>query len=435
MKNRPSFEEIHMRMALLLRERSTCARLQVGCVIASADFRKILAMGYNGNATGLPNECDSVEPGKCGCFVSGTRVFPRGVTRAYRRWYEGEVVHVVTSAGDFTATPNHPILAFGRGWAPAQSLHKGDHLLGTVRDKKVLGRAPYYEHGIPIEDVFKTLSVSFGAVRRTGTSHDFHGDGVVDEGIDVVTADRGLGSYSKTSVGENFAEPSLAATFVVPTTLCGTCSVSQLVAAISDEPGLNQAVPNDDDAHIVASGERYGGFPFQVGGNDLFCGQIDHGLALVPSEVFGDLSKSPCSTETILDSRMRHAEGRRNVDHLFSVAVALHDVLHVERYRWSGHVYNLETRNHWYSLQAGGIIAHNCLHSEENAVINCDSPRHWKKIVFCTHLPCKMCAKRLVNLGGVQKVYYSEDYRLKEGLSVFAAADIDFERLQVSHEQ
>jgi dCMP deaminase len=70
-----------------------------------------------------------------------------------------------------------------------------------------------------------------------------------------------------------------------------------------------------------------------------------------------------------------------------------------------------------------------CLHAEENAVINCDSPRQWKKIVFCTHLPCKMCAKRLVNLGGVQTVYYCHDYRNREGLVVLASAGIQYAQL------
>jgi len=72
-----------------------------------------------------------------------------------------------------------------------------------------------------------------------------------------------------------------------------------------------------------------------------------------------------------------------------------------------------------------------CLHAEENAVINCDSPRHWPKIVFCTHEPCKMCAKRLVNLGGVQKVYYNEPYRLHEGLEVFKLAGIPCEQMEI----
>jgi dCMP deaminase len=57
-----------------------------------------------------------------------------------------------------------------------------------------------------------------------------------------------------------------------------------------------------------------------------------------------------------------------------------------------------------------------CIHAEQNAVINCDAPRESGKLVFCTHLPCATCAKFLINLGGVQSVYYSTDYRNREGL-------------------
>jgi len=65
-KYRPSFETIYMELAWLLSERSSCTRLSVGCVITSNDFRRVLAVGYNGNATRLPNHCDSDEPGNCG---------------------------------------------------------------------------------------------------------------------------------------------------------------------------------------------------------------------------------------------------------------------------------------------------------------------------------------------------------------------------------
>lgn len=70
-----------------------------------------------------------------------------------------------------------------------------------------------------------------------------------------------------------------------------------------------------------------------------------------------------------------------------------------------------------------------CLHSEENAVINCDSPRNIDKLVFVTHLPCAMCAKRLINLGNVKKVYYARDYRSRSSLELFAMAGIEVERL------
>jgi dCMP deaminase len=59
-----------MRMAEELAKRSTCARNQVGSVITTADLTQVLGIGYNGNARGLPNACDSSEPGKCGCIHS-----------------------------------------------------------------------------------------------------------------------------------------------------------------------------------------------------------------------------------------------------------------------------------------------------------------------------------------------------------------------------
>ena len=70
-----------------------------------------------------------------------------------------------------------------------------------------------------------------------------------------------------------------------------------------------------------------------------------------------------------------------------------------------------------------------CLHAEENAVINCDSPRGTLKVVFCTHLPCPMCAKRLINLGNVLKVHYLQDYRIKDSLAFFDAVGIQHEHM------
>lgn len=70
-----------------------------------------------------------------------------------------------------------------------------------------------------------------------------------------------------------------------------------------------------------------------------------------------------------------------------------------------------------------------CLHSEENAVINCDSPRSTEKFVFVTHLPCAMCAKRLINLGNVKHVYYCHDYRRRDSVDLFATVNIGVEQI------
>jgi dCMP deaminase len=62
--------EVYMRMAEELAKRSTCSRLQVGTVVTDPRLENVVAIGYNGNARGLPNRCDSKVPGQCGCIHS-----------------------------------------------------------------------------------------------------------------------------------------------------------------------------------------------------------------------------------------------------------------------------------------------------------------------------------------------------------------------------
>lgn len=66
-----------------------------------------------------------------------------------------------------------------------------------------------------------------------------------------------------------------------------------------------------------------------------------------------------------------------------------------------------------------------CLHSEENAVIHCDTPREQEKYIFVTHLPCPRCAKRLINLGSVRRVFYSNDYHDHSSLQILPQAGIE----------
>jgi dCMP deaminase len=69
-RDRIPLYEVYMRMAEELAKRSTCARLQVGTVITDAQLENVVAIGYNGNAKGFPNRCDSAVPGSCGCIHS-----------------------------------------------------------------------------------------------------------------------------------------------------------------------------------------------------------------------------------------------------------------------------------------------------------------------------------------------------------------------------
>ncbi|MFO0549634.1 MAG: hypothetical protein U0271_14670 [Polyangiaceae bacterium] len=66
-EGRPAFPTIYLALARSLAARSTCMVDPVGAVITSVDFRKVLAIGYRGNATGLANQCDREGP-DCGCL-------------------------------------------------------------------------------------------------------------------------------------------------------------------------------------------------------------------------------------------------------------------------------------------------------------------------------------------------------------------------------
>ncbi|GAC1475755.1 MAG: hypothetical protein PVSMB8_00810 [Vulcanimicrobiaceae bacterium] len=78
--------------------------------------------------------------------------------------------------------------------------------------------------------------------------------------------------------------------------------------------------------------------------------------------------------------------------------------------------------NECASLEPGNCLH---LHGEENAIINCTAPRSASKVVFVSHLPCVMCAKRLINLGGVARVHYAHDYRIRDSVDLFARAGIE----------
>ena len=57
-------------------------------------------------------------------------------------------------------------------------------------------------------------------------------------------------------------------------------------------------------------------------------------------------------------------------------------------------------------------------------MIGCDAPRETKKFVFVTHLPCVACAKRLINLGNVEKILYRNSYRKKDAIEVLESVGI-----------
>jgi dCMP deaminase len=74
-----------------------------------------------------------------------------------------------------------------------------------------------------------------------------------------------------------------------------------------------------------------------------------------------------------------------------------------------------------------------CLHAEDNALLKTNGGSEVEKIIFVTHAPCVYCAKRIINKGGVKKIYYAQKYRSDNGLNILQQSGIDCELLR-AHE-
>jgi len=66
MLSRPSWDDVWMKTARTLSERSYDPRYKVGSIVVTDDNTQVLAVGYNGNYSGGPNEVESDMPGESG---------------------------------------------------------------------------------------------------------------------------------------------------------------------------------------------------------------------------------------------------------------------------------------------------------------------------------------------------------------------------------
>tara|TARA_Y100000591_G_C21785657_1_gene673633 strand:+ start:466 stop:879 length:414 start_codon:yes stop_codon:yes gene_type:complete len=66
MNNRPSWDEVWMKMAETIALRSHHPEWKVGSLIVASDNTQVLSLGYNGNAAGMSNVPQSTQPGESG---------------------------------------------------------------------------------------------------------------------------------------------------------------------------------------------------------------------------------------------------------------------------------------------------------------------------------------------------------------------------------
>lgn len=324
------------------------------------------------------------------CLLPGTRVDARDVLAVSERRYEGEVVVFSTACGEeLSVTPNHPVLT-DAGWVPAAFLHEGSRVVRDLRRQWEPRQGHQDEENVParVEDVAEALRLSPTSMSHhvPGTAKQFHGDGIEGE-IGVVRSDRPLRNTYKPTLREHVGEGFLVLAVEAAARLAVLRSTQECfrrvgLAAPSSMGGFGEGAtpfraglfhaqgacsgpPSPWDSLLVQPalhdvGGHSEGVRYSLGGLSLDVARGD-GLLV---EVEPSLANAAGSEEP-MESGPSDTDAARNFARRFAGQVALDEVVHIERRQFSGHVYNLQTREGWYWAES--IATKNCyciLHRE-----------------------------------------------------------------------
>jgi 8-oxo-dGTP pyrophosphatase MutT (NUDIX family) len=319
------------------------------------------------------------------CFPAGTITAGPRVVGSVERWYDGELVEIVTALGDeLSVTPNHPVLT-DKGWVAAGLLNVGSNVIRCPAVERVVAIHPDDYHGPAlIEDVAETLGGAFRVVARSVpvATVDFHSDGGGSD-VCVVRTDGLLGNDA---VHATVAEPlghrefefacHMADTFDAER-LVGQTSVGELRPSDRVVGSLSPLAPfiGSGTGHADEHGSR------AVAGSDSSVGEPPPDAVAVDTEGTrqrkfalagkvaahdgGDVQVSklragpkPVPSEDSVDARFPDADNGRNLIGSLAGLVESDRVIDLRRVKWSGHVYNLETESGWY--MANSLVVHNC---------------------------------------------------------------------------
>ena len=278
-----------------------------------------------------------IHPGELiNCFPGSTRIdFAANVEKAFRHFYSGELTEIITDSGKtLRSTPNHPILT-PHGWQPISLLNEGDEVveisdetIDAIKDEANIDRA------VPlISEIFASVAQSWRIEIALG--NEFHGDARPDGDIDIVFPARPLSFGRKAFDAQSLEQFGFT---VSDQTALQHSSFSQLfVRALFSSHGIMSS------AREVLSFLRRS-----------FCHSNEHRLALISDA-------ASYSFDPNLDrlSLMPKFLGQRQEasSALMQRAQSVR-IIGVKRRAFSGHVFNLQTREGYYSAE--GIICHNC---------------------------------------------------------------------------
>lgn len=268
------------------------------------------------------------------------------IQRIYRRCYEGKLFYIVTKRGIIvSSTPNHPILT-DKGWVAANFLKNGMNIVCQRGAQKFpQGIADIKNEPTMIGEIFDLLSIVLPVKRMLSGKKQFHGDRS-NGNIDVININsllpfRLIAKGFKPTNSFNFSESSKRLGVFLSFGLFDFCidwirSVSNCIMG-----GRTKALAFFRRC-LSHTGKH--GFTTVSECDSILCEDAPDGLA----------------TNAIIKSeRLDGLPGE----------IFLDEIVNILENDFSGHVYNLQTKNNAYTVnvahnsdngQVCGAIVHNC---------------------------------------------------------------------------
>jgi SPP1 gp7 family putative phage head morphogenesis protein len=284
------------------------------------------------------SESRGIIPVHPNCLPADSLVLSRsGISAVSKRWFDGDMIIISCSSGRvLTCTPNHPVLT-DFGWVAAQDINLTHKIICDGGSEWMASADNDHENIVPtIHDVsesfIRSCEVAPTPVPMSG--EHFHGDGTAGE-IAVIWSDGKLRHAIDTSFSE-FADNK---------------PLNLRVVRYFDRVGLSSFA-----LFLKRMLSASGGI---VGRHNLVRSLLASHRLPFGRFRFGLSAESDTSiSESVLDSATADAKLARNLIDGLSCKVFADDIISIKREFFSGHVYNLETGEGWYS--ANGIITHNC---------------------------------------------------------------------------
>lgn len=337
----------------------------------------------------LPQEHVGIE---IQCFSDDVVVrSPIPANKLYRRSYSGKLITFTVSTGYmFSCTFNHPILGANGVMKAADLFDVHDDILSTSNNIRLPSFKSDQDYRIPtFKELFDFLSIVSPISTFSGKRSNFHGDGIIDQKIDIINIKGKLPNsvkiiFDKQIIEEFFTIANSRLSFISADGMissclkalgftsdsfirffsylfsigfCGVCksvdirsrAISNINSIFSEDSSYNVArdIIFDGQSQLTGSGVLFNNLFFR---KLLFIGRnyfVSQNRKIEPDEMISNCgSADPGIFSNSVYGLPRDMQPIKIVDKVVS--------------EFETHVYNLQNDYGWYTVTESGLIVKNC---------------------------------------------------------------------------